>query len=59
MSKKNKTPIDDNECINPLYGEMETRYGALKVPEINDYTETKKKLKPIITFDDWGNEIGN
>lgn len=54
MSKKNKTPIDDNEYINPLYGEMETRYGSLKVPEVNDLTEKKKKLIPILKEYEYG-----
>lgn len=53
---------NNEENINPYYGEMETRYGALKVPEINDNTETEnkneKRLIPILKFDDWGNEIG-
>lgn len=55
MSKKEKT----EEYINPFYGEMETRYGVLKVPEVNIDTEKQMKLKPILKFDDWGNEVGN
>lgn len=47
------------EYINPFYGEMKTRYGALKVPDINEDTEKQMKLKPILKFDDWGNELGN
>ena len=42
------------ENINPYYGQMETRYGALKVPEINDQTEKKKKLIPILKEDEDG-----
>lgn len=60
MSKSNINTSDyDNENLNPSHGERETRFGALKVPEINDYTENEKKLKPILKFDDWGNEVGN
>lgn len=45
------------EDINCFYNQMETRYGALKVPEVNDQTEKEQiKLKPILKFDDWGNE---
>jgi regulator of sigma D len=33
-------------------------FGALKVPEINrPYGRMEKKLKPILKFDDWGNEV--
>ena len=42
------------ENINPYYGQMETRYGALKVPEINDQSEKKKKLIPILKEDEDG-----
>lgn len=44
----------ENEDINFYYGQMETRYGALKVPEINDQTEKKKKLIPILKEDEDG-----
>lgn len=51
-----ETNMEDNkeENINPYYGQMETRYGALKVPEINDQSEKKKKLIPILKEDEDG-----
>ena len=56
MKKTNDILEDIN--INPSYGQVETRYGALKVPEVNEQIEKEQiKLKPILKFDDWGNEI--
>lgn len=54
---ENNMEEDNEDNINPLYGKMETRYGALKVPEVNEQTANEVKLKPILKFDDWGNEI--
>ena len=46
---------EEEENLNPPMAE--TKHGALYVPENSLKKKTNRKLKPILKFDDFGNEI--
>lgn len=46
---------EEEENLNPPM--TETRHGALYVPENSLPKRRERKLKPILKFDDFGNEV--